>query len=268
MGLLDIMRAAVAPAAAARGAYLTGQMQGESRRRQQAQEDEAMQLRRDAAQRQQESDRRQSLIDQIRLERERKALAEGPPDQWDEVDGVDEPSVFNRRTGEVRKLDGVTRPKKATEPPKSRTTDRGIEEWDAVNGVWRVTGRKPYRVTDEKGPRRNDPNDPDTPAGRTKTLRDQIRENIQAKRGQVDDTETRIREMEQGVGEIDEGELGRLKTRRDSVTRVVDSLNVELDRNTTGAKAKPAISADQARFLRQRKGWTDQQINARYTVLP
>lgn len=120
MGLLDVLRAAVGPAAAARTGYLTGQEQGRDKRRKEQRDDAAIE-------RQSRLDQMKAMLDQSNID-ENRSQAE-----------------YNRR----RPAAG------STTAPRTINTTEGILQWDAAQGKYVPTGHKaPIPASERNAPKR------------------------------------------------------------------------------------------------------------------
>lgn len=263
MSLLDIVRAALPGAAAARVGYKHGQDQRA-----------AMDA---AAQKERQAQRRQSILDQFKAAKDQADLAHTEAETDKLRNAVPEPPKTRTTSRGTEEWDGtqwrVTVPAKK-EPPKTRSTDRGIEEFDEESGTWKLTGRTPYRA-----PARTPAPRP-TPASQSPTERGLTRVERQ-----IDDTRADIvAENNKLSSEPDTARLGRLNRRADSLGRVRDSMTSVVSRGDgapavggsgggTMPKLNPLkeISQDQFEYLttpiaKGGKGLSADSVAKLYTV--
>jgi hypothetical protein len=233
MSLLDIVRAAVPAVAAARVGELQGEREVEERARKRGFEDAALE-------RQSRLDQMKAQLDQATQERERA-----------------EADYYRRRPAPGTAT--------STAAPHTLSTDSGIMVWDPVSKKFKPTGfQPPERATDRAAARQASKDK----AQSTKDALSGVGLQIRDTRAQIVDAPKDPSLPRGAPGDsIAASRIAQLRQRLDSLSGVSDSLNSVLKGGHPGP-VKRAISADQAAYLRESKGMTDAQIQAKYRVTP
>lgn len=120
--------------------------------------------------------------------------------------------------------------------PRTVNTDNGIMQWDAASGTYKPTGmRAPARASDAAALRTEQ-----------RAQRQQTKDAATGVERQIDNTRAELRDLANDVG-LDQRQLDSAttvkKSRLDSLTKVSDSLNAEVQKPGSGAKLGAAATS-------------------------
>lgn len=205
--LSSILRAALPAAAAARTGYLAGEDAGRKEREAMARmESERAEAQRTAA----AGAARQSRLDTMK-------------------ERVDESAI---RENEAQAEKARREPAVGAKPPKMLNTDQGFKQWDSATGSWKSTGmRAKSSGADARRAKSDDRAD-------ARARGESTRAALGGVGRQIDDTQNEMRGVSSDFTlddtQIKDRTTG-LKSRLDSLTRVSDSLNTEVQKQSRPA---------------------------------